>query len=73
VSWTCTRTQDLEDATTDEVHVHPCYELHTISPSCWCAPKRIDEIEVFPIYLHRDKLDREGPREPAFDEEDRRG
>lgn len=45
MTWTCARTRDAEDATTDEAHVHPGYELHTISPDCFCAPKRIDEVE----------------------------
>lgn len=49
----------------DEAHVHPGYELHAISADCFCRPKRIDDIEVFPIYLHRDGLDREGPEDPS--------
>lgn len=55
MTWTATTLRDVyEDA--EGVHVHPAYEEHVISPACWCAPKRI--LDVVPIYLHHDLLDR---------------
>lgn len=62
-TWCATRLEDVYE-TGPGVHVHPEYEVHDISPACWCAPKRLDDVEVYPIWLHNDLLNREGPADP---------
>lgn len=60
MTWCVTRLDDVREEG-DGAHIHPGYEVHEISPNCFCRPKRLDEVEVYPLWLHRDKLDREGP------------
>lgn len=55
---------DQGEALTDvAIHVHPTYENHVLVGDCWCEP-RLEEGEP-PMFKHRDKLDREGPLDPA--------
>lgn len=63
MTWCVTRLDDVCE-TGDGAHIHPAYELHTISPDCFCRPKRLENIEVYPIWLHRDELERTGPADP---------
>lgn len=43
-----------------EVHVVPLYEGgHENAGDCWCEPREDDG-----VFVHRDKLDRDGPLDP---------